>query len=75
VVKHSEFWAAMTAAFGDRATSVAADLVLGGLEHRTAEQALADGESPGTVWVAICEAQDLPDEIRWHHRRQPARRR
>jgi len=74
-VKHSEFWAAMEAAFGSRATSVAADLVLGGLEHRTADQALADGESPRDVWDAICDVQDLPDELRWHHRRQPARRR
>jgi len=74
-VKHSEFWAAMEAAFGDRATSVAADLVLGTLDHRTGEQALAQGEPPRRVWEAICEAQQLPDELRWHHRRERPRRR
>lgn len=74
-MKHSEFWAAMEAAFGARATSVAADLVLGPLGHRTADQALADGDPPGVVWAAICEAQDLPEELRWHHRRRPERRR
>lgn len=74
-MKHSEFWAAMDAAFGARSSSVAADLVLGSLEHRTAEESLAQGEAPGAVWAAICEAQDLPEELRWHHRRQPPRRR
>lgn len=74
-MKHSEFWAAMEAAFGARASSVAADLVLGTLEHRTGEQALAHGESPRDVWDAICDAQQLPDELRWHHRRQPPKRR
>lgn len=73
-MKHSELWAAMEAAFGSRATSVAADLVLGTLDHRTANEALQEGESPGAVWAAICEAQELPPELRWHHRRQPARR-
>ena len=74
-MKHSEFWAAMEAAFGNRATSVAADLVLGVLGHRTPEQALADGEPPRRVWEAICDAQELPDELRWFHRRDHARRR
>lgn len=74
-MKHSELRAAMEAAFGNRATSVASDLVLGTLDHRTAEQALAEGEQPGAVWAAICEAQELPDELRWHHRREPSRRR
>ncbi|WP_420111307.1 DUF3046 domain-containing protein [Pseudactinotalea sp.] len=74
-MKHSEFWAAMEAAFGNRATSVAADLVLGALDHRTGEQALAEGEAPRVVWEAICDAQQLPDSLRWYHRRQPAKRR
>lgn len=74
-MKHSEFWAVMEAAFGARATSVAADLVLGDLDRRTADQALADGVPPREVWEAICDAQDLPDDKRWHHRRQPERRR
>lgn len=74
-MKHSEFWAAMEAAFGNRATSVAADLVLGALGHRTGEQALAEGEPPRNVWEAICEAQQLPDDLRWHHRRERPQRR
>lgn len=74
-MKHSELRAAMEAAFGNRATSVASDLVLGALGHRTAEEALAEGEPPGVVWSAICDAQELGDELRWHHRREPAKRR
>lgn len=74
-MKHSELRAAMDAAFGARASSVAEDLVLGSLEHRTAAEALAQGEPPGAVWAAICDAQELPEELRWHHRRQPPRRR
>lgn len=74
-MRHSEFWAAMEAAFGNRATSVAADLVLGALEHRTGEEALAQGVPPRQVWDAICDAQQLPDQLRWHHRQErPTRR-
>jgi hypothetical protein len=73
-VKHSELRAAMDAAFGRRASSVAADLVLAPLDGRTADQALADGARPDDVWAAICEINELPEELRWHHRRERRRR-
>lgn len=62
----------MDEVFGAYGRSLARDLVLGPLQGRTAEQALADGERPGLVWAAICDVNDLPDHIRWHHR-QPVR--
>lgn len=64
----------MTAAFGRRASSVCADQVLGALGGRTPDEALAAGESPSSVWNAICDAQDLPDDLRWHHRRERPKR-
>ncbi|MFV0427525.1 MAG: DUF3046 domain-containing protein [Beutenbergiaceae bacterium] len=73
-MKHSEFRAAMEAAFGRRASSVDADLVLADLDGRTPQQALADGIAPRMVWEAICQACDLGSDLRWHHRRQQPRR-
>ena len=67
-MKHSEFWTAITDTFGAYGHSLAKDMVLGPLGGRTAEEALADGEPPGRVWAAICEVNDLPDYVRWHHR-------
>ncbi|HLS14125.1 MAG TPA: DUF3046 domain-containing protein [Beutenbergiaceae bacterium] len=72
-VKLSEFWTAMEDTFGSYGRSLAQDLVLGPLDGRTAEQALADGERPDRVWAAICAVNDLPEQTRWHHR-QPLRR-
>lgn len=74
-MKHSEFWAAMQDTFGAYGPSLAKDMVLGPLGGRTAEQALADGEPPRRVWAAICEVNDLPEHIRWHHRQPPRRQR
>lgn len=42
-----------------------ADLVLTELNSRTAAQALADGEEPREVWLALCRANDVP-ESRWY---------
>ncbi|NQX26722.1 DUF3046 domain-containing protein [Microbacteriaceae bacterium VKM Ac-2854] len=41
------------------------DLVLTELGGRTASAALADGEEPRSVWLALCRANDVP-ESRWH---------
>jgi hypothetical protein len=67
-VKHSEFWAAMEDTFGRYGASLAQDLVLAPLNGRTANEALADGESPQRVWEAICTVNELPESVRWHHR-------
>ena len=41
------------------------DLVLGELGDRTAERALDDGEEPGAVWTALCDAVDVPPARRF----------
>jgi hypothetical protein len=38
--------------------------VLGALDGRTARQALAAGVPPRTVWLALCEATDVPESRR-----------
>lgn len=40
------------------------DLVLTELDDRTGQQALAEGVDPKDVWLAICRAQNVPEE-RW----------
>lgn len=66
-MKHSEFTAALTQAFGEvLGPSYAQDVVLSpwGL---TATEALAVGRRPDEVWQALCEAVGQP-ELRWVHR-------
>ena len=55
------------------ASTLARTHVLGSLGDRTAEQALADGEAPRTVWLALCEDLDVP-EARRHGRELPRKR-
>lgn len=50
--------------FGDaNAQVIASSLVLPSL-HRTAEQALADGTDPRTVWRDVCDLHQIPTERR-----------
>jgi hypothetical protein len=42
------------------ATSVARYQVIGRLEGRTVDDALAAGEDPKTVWRAVCEHFEIP---------------
>jgi hypothetical protein len=54
-----------------------ADLVLTGLDQRTAQQALDDGVEPRDVWHALCDELDIPDARRWgsdRHRQAPPHR-
>ena len=46
------------------------DLVLGELGDRTAERALADGDDPRDIWLAICRTEGVPKE-RWTGKRAP----
>ena len=41
------------------------DLVLGAVGGLTAEQAIAAGVPVRSIWLAICEATDVPRE-RWY---------
>lgn len=55
----------MEAQFGEAyARSVAKDYVIAGLDGRTVEQALADGEDVKVVWRAVCAAFSLPERLR-----------
>lgn len=40
------------------------DLALGDLDGQTAEEALAAGVAPRSVWLALCGAADVPPERR-----------
>lgn len=54
-VRHSEFWDRVEYEFGSiYGRQLTKDLVITTLSDRTAEQSLADGESPRIVWEAIC---------------------
>lgn len=50
------------------------DLVLGELSDSTAAQALAAGEDPKRVWLAICKASGVPRE-RWTGLNKPTKKR
>ncbi|MFC4243116.1 DUF3046 domain-containing protein [Gryllotalpicola reticulitermitis] len=61
----SEFHRAIEQEFGSAyGGQLVRELVLIELRGRTAEQALAAGESPRDVWYALCEAMDVPDARR-----------
>ena len=60
-MRTTEFWARMRSRFGPQyADSVARDQVIRALGDRTAYDALAAGEEPKTVWLAICEHFEVP---------------
>jgi hypothetical protein len=71
-VRLSEFWALMEQEFGTGYAAVVADThSLGVLGGRTPAQALEDGESPRTVWRAVCADLDVPPD---HHYLPDAKR-
>jgi len=60
-MRHTEFWARMDAALGDRVARFWADQqVLGDLGGKTVAEALDDGVPPKTVWTAVWKALNLP---------------
>ena len=64
-MKLSEFQIAVDAEFGAGYGGVVVnDLVLAALGGRTASEALAAGVRPREVWLALCEATDVPEERR-----------
>jgi hypothetical protein len=65
----------MEQAFGSiYAKSLAADLVIGALGSRTAQQALDAGLAPREVWDAVCDAMEVPDDVRWRYRDAPRKK-
>ena len=72
-MRHSTFWDLMSDEFGaGYAPSLARSQVLSALGDRTAAEALDAGTPPREVWLALCDAMDVP-ESRRHGRDRPAR--
>jgi hypothetical protein len=73
----SEFWTLMDDEFGPaQGRALVRDHVVGTLGHRSAEQALAAGDDPREVWLALCDDLQVPQERRWgkvEQRRRPGR--
>jgi hypothetical protein len=60
-VRHTELWARLEAALGSSYyRHWASTQVLGALDGRTVDQALAEGVSAKAVWGAVREALELP---------------
>ena len=64
-VRLSQFWTLMNDEFGATyAASLARDVTLAALGGRTAQEALDAGVPPRQVWIALCDAQDVPESRR-----------
>ncbi|MFV0318796.1 MAG: DUF3046 domain-containing protein [Microbacterium sp.] len=59
-MRRSELQRAVAHEFGARGDALIADLTLSTLGHRTAAEALAEGEPAGEIWLALCEEMDVP---------------
>jgi hypothetical protein len=65
-MRKSEFARAVHDEFGDAYGRVLTrDLVIQALGDRTADQAIAQGEPPRDVWLALCEAEGVPVSRRY----------
>lgn len=74
-MRYSEFRDLVVDVLGPVGPTLVRDQVLGGLGDRTAEQALDDGVDPRLVWRVLCDAIEVPEELRWgHDRPRPGRR-
>ena len=62
----SEFWLAVSDEFGPEYGRVlTSDLVLGEIGGLTAQQGIAKGVAPREIWLALCEAMDVPANRRY----------
>ncbi len=64
-MRASEFQRAVDTEFGSRGDSLLRDLVFPRLGSRTAQQALDAGVDPREVWLALCDAVDVPESRRY----------
>lgn len=64
-MRRSEFLRAVDDEFGVRAQTLLSDLVLDAVGSRTALEALAAGEAPRAIWLALCEETDVPPQRRY----------
>ena len=74
-MRRSEFERAVQDEFGARGDALVADLFLPELGDRTAAQALTAGMDPREIWLALCDATDVPPERRYGTGRLESRRR
>ena len=72
----SEFWLAVSDEFGPEYGRVlTSDLVLGEIGGLTAQQGIAKGVAPREIWLALCEAMDVPAHRRYGvGQREPKKR-
>jgi hypothetical protein len=64
-MRHTEFWDRLDRALGDAyARTWAESIVMAELGGRTAAEALAAGESPKRVWLAVWAQLELPESER-----------
>ena len=62
----SEFWTAVSDEFGELYGRVlTSDLVLGSIGGLTAVQGIKAGVAPRAIWLALCEASDVPEHRRY----------
>ncbi|MGG5172179.1 DUF3046 domain-containing protein [Pseudarthrobacter sp. J1738] len=60
-MRMSEFWRLMDDEFGaGYSRVVASTITLAAFPGKTAMEALAAGERPKSVWLAVCDVQDVP---------------
>jgi hypothetical protein len=60
-VRHTEFWSRMEHHLGPAYSRTwAREQVLAGLDGRTVEEALAQGETPKRIWRVVWETLELP---------------
>ena len=65
-MRYREFWQLVDEVLGAaHGRELTRELVLGGLGQRTAMQALEDNEEPRTVWHALCDELEIPENARW----------
>jgi hypothetical protein len=71
----SEFWTLVEDEFGAAyGRSLAVDHHLLVLDDRTAHEALDAGVEPKEIWLALCDAMDVPENRRLGRDRRPRRR-
>lgn len=64
-MRYTEFWARMERSLGPKyARTWAEQQVISDLGHRTVTEALAAGQSPKQVWLAVWQRLELPPSER-----------
>ncbi|MDP5227855.1 MULTISPECIES: DUF3046 domain-containing protein [Arthrobacter] len=73
-MRRSQFWQLMDDEFGAAySRHLAGSLALRELGSRTPLQAISDGWDLKAVWIAVCEAQDVPEQRRLGKEPKPVR--